>query len=97
MLDKIIERDKTKYYYQNDYASFNQYDKPLFFDCEQVHSWVQHYPNYSLQQRKCNLPSMYVITHWGYLSETWITKHICDLCLSNLMERYGMDNFIFEQ
>ena len=92
----MIERDKTKYYYQNDTVTFNQYDKPLYFTCENVHSWIQHYPDHALQQRKCELPSMYLLTRWLPLSEQWHTKHICDLCLSHLMERYGADTFIFE-
>lgn len=89
--------DKSKFYVDDDTVSIGLYDRPIYFQCEDTH--IYKIPSeYKIEYAKhrCGLDSMYLITYWLPLSEQWHTKHVCELCLSHYIKRYGLDKFIFE-
>ena len=62
-----MENPKT-FEIDHDAVYFNQYDKPLFHDCNMM--MINHHP--------CGSNSLYLITYYSNLLDRMITKHVCE-------------------
>jgi len=69
--------------YQTDYAFYNSNDQPVYHQCETINN-----------VHRCGGMSMYIVFYVGQLTDRRISKHVCDLCFSHYVERYGLENMI---
>lgn len=90
--------DKNTLYIDDDTVYFNQYDKPLYRDCEMVDTYRKYYPYNGVDQVECKANSLYLVTYYSYGTNTFITRCVCERHLAlmvdsaNFMQWSIMDN-----